>query len=212
MAKILKTSYIIPSPEIINEAVNTIMECGLVVGVTDTLYGIFADPFRYECVEKVYKAKKRMGKPIPLLANSIDSIIEHAIVNEKIINFLEIIGYGPVTIVLKIDHRSKIAENVHLKTFKVGFRVPASRLVRLIAREVGGLVTGTSANISGLKPARTVNEAFSQLGDAVHLYIDSGYSPLGIGSTVIDLTEGFKIIRHGAVNPKILEKIYEVIQ
>lgn len=121
------------------------------------------------------------------------------------------IGNGPVTIILKIDHRSKIAENVHLKTFKVGFRVPASQLARSIAKEIGGLVTGTSANISGLKPARTVNEAFSQLGNSVDLYIDSGDSPLGIGSTVIDLTEGFKVIRYGVVDSLVLKKLYEMI-
>ena len=211
MSKVLKTSYIIPDLKVVREAVNTIMECKLVVGATDTLYGIFANPFQYECVERVYIVKKRTRKPIPLLADSIDSIIEHVVVDNKIIKFLEMIGYGPVTIILKLDHRSKIAENIHLKTFKVGFRIPASQLVRLIAKEVGGLVTGTSANISGLKPARTVNEAFSQFGDSVDLYIDSGYSPLGVGSTVIDLTEGFKVIRYGVVNPKILKKLYEMI-
>ncbi len=211
MSRVLKTSYIVPDLEVIREAIINIMECKLVVGATDTLYGIFANPFQYKCVERVYIVKKRMGKPIPLLADSIDSIIEHAIVDNKIIKFLEMIGYGPVTIILKVDHRSKIAENVHLKTFKVGFRVPASRLVQLIAREVGGLITGTSANISGLKPARTVNEAFRQLGDSVDLYIDSGYSPLGVGSTVIDLTEGFKVIRYGVVNPELLKRLYEML-
>ena len=211
MTKILKTSYIIPDLKVIREAVNTIMECKLVVGTTDTLYGIFANPFQYKCVERVYIVKKRMGKPIPLLADGIGSIIEHAIVDNKIIKFLEMIGYGPVTIILKIDHRSKIAENIHLKTFKVGFRIPASQLARSIAKEIGGLVTGTSANISGLKPARTVNEAFSQLGNSVDLYIDSGDSPLGIGSTVIDLTEGFKVIRYGVVNSLVLKKLYEMI-
>ncbi len=211
MSKVLKTSYTIPDPEVIREAVNTILECKLVVGTTDTLYGIFANPFQYKCVERVYMVKRRVGKPVPLLADSIDSIIEHVIVDNRIIKFLEMLGYGPVTIILKLDRKSKIAENVHLKTFKVGFRIPASQLVRSIAREVGGLVTGTSANISGLKPPRTVNEAFSQLGDLIDLYIDSGYSPLGIGSTVIDLTEGFKVIRYGVVNPEVLKKMYEMI-
>ena len=211
MPRVLKTSYTKPDKIAIYEAIEVIKKCGLVVGATDTLYGIFADPFRYKCVEKVYEVKKRTGKPIPLLADKIDTIVEYAIVDNRIVKFLEKIGPGPITIILEIDRNSKIAENVHLNSFKVGFRVPASPIVRLIAHGIGGLITGTSANISGFKPARTVDEALRQLSESIDLYIDSGYSPLGIGSTVIDLTEGFKVIRHGAVDPGLLRRLYETI-
>ncbi len=211
MARILRTSYTAPGQEVISKALETVRECGLVVGPTDTLYGIFTNPFSRECVDKVYRVKRRTGKPIPLLADSIESILEHAVFDDKIKRFLETIGYGPVTVVLRIKRDSRIAWNVHLGSYKVGFRIPASPFPRMIAAGLGGLVTGTSANISGWKPPRTVSEAINQLGDSIDLYVDSGYTPLGTGSTVIDLSEGFKVIRYGVVNPDLLRRIYETI-
>ncbi len=210
MVEIITTSYMAPSKEVIDIAIEYVRECRVLVGVTDTLYGVFADPFRDECVEKVYRVKERKEKPIPLLASNLDAILEHAVVRDNVVeDLLEKIWPGPVTVILNIHKNSLISKSVHLGTYKVGFRIPASPLPRKIAENVGGLVTGTSANISGLKPARNINEAYQQLGERVDLYIDSGTAPIGAPSTVIDATiKPFKIIRVGAIDPEVLESLY----
>ncbi len=208
MARIIRTSYAVIDKSVVDEAIGTIRRCGLVVAATDTLYGILADPYRDECVDRIYSVKKRTGKPIPLLADSIDSIIEHVDIDEKVERLLEALWPGPVTVVLEIRRDSSISEKVHLGSYKVGFRIPASPLVREIARGIGGLVTGTSANISGLEPARSLGEAYRQLGGSIDLYIDSGLAPLGIGSTVINLVDGYSVLRDGAVSRDTVDKYY----
>ncbi len=210
MPRIIATSYMKPSRTAVQQALEAIRDCSVVVGVTDTLYGVFADPFRSECIREVYRVKRRGGKPIPLLADSIDTVLEYAYTASDVEGFLEIIWPGPVTVILKLAEPSSVVGEVHLSSGKVGLRVPAAPLPRLIARELGGLVTGTSANISGQPPARVINEALEQLGDNVGLYIDSGPAPLGVGSTVIDLTEGFNVIRVGALDPSVVRSLYEL--
>lgn len=208
---ILRANFINPSINIIQEAYRILKSCGLVVGVTDTLYGIFADPFRDECVSRIYVVKKRKGKPIPLLASSPKAVFSITNINHNLQRFLEVIWPGPVTVILKpID--SIFSEEIHLGTEKIGFRVPASPLPRKLAELNGGFITGTSANISGLKPARNIEEAIKQLGNNIDLYIDSGTAPIGEPSTVIDLTsEKPLIVRDGVVSYRSIIRLYKHI-
>ncbi|WFO75392.1 threonylcarbamoyl-AMP synthase [Desulfurococcaceae archaeon MEX13E-LK6-19] len=210
--KIIRTSYIKPSRSVVEEAVNTIKEKGVVVGITDTVYGVFSDPTRRECVEKVYRVKERVGKPIPVLASSIDAVTSIADCKEWVIELLYALWPGPVTVILSLKE-SIFPEILHQGRNKVGFRVPAAPLPRQIAASLDGFVTGTSANISGLKPAETIDEAIKQLGDRIDLYIDSGIAPLRIPSTVIEIQDNeVNIVRQGIVKIDVIKRIISQIK
>ncbi len=211
MIRIINASYIMPSFNVVQEAYRIIKNCGLVVGITDTLYGIFADPYRDECVEKVYLAKKRGKKPIPILASSTKAVlglIDKTYDKEILEKFLNAIWPGPVTVVLKTVPNI-LSNMISQERNIIGFRVPAAPLPRKLAELNGGFITGTSANISGQIPAREINEAISQLGNEIDLYIDSGTAPIGTGSTVVELiNDNLKIIRKGPVPYTVIRKIY----
>ena len=61
---------------------------------------------------------------------------------------------------------------------------------------------GTSANITGRPNPTTASAVQEQLRDGVDFIIDGGPSPLGVESTVIDLTGVPRLLREGAI-PKI---------
>ena len=70
---------------------------------------------------------------------------------------------------------------------------------RALAAAVGPLPV-TSANLSGLPPARDAAEIAEQLGDAVDCIVDGGPAHGGPASTVVDCTtEPVRILRAGAV-------------
>lgn len=209
---IVKTPFYLADLTVLQKAYRVIKNCGLVVGPTDTLYGVFADPFKDECVEKVYMVKKRRNKPIPILASSINAVAGIVELTPEIKLFLEFIWPGPVTVLLKPSTKILSAE-VHPGTEMIGFRVPASPFAQKLAEMNGGFITGTSANISGLKPARTAREAIAQLREGVDLYIDSGQTPLGKPSTVIEIRDNkVKILREGAINKATIETLYSLAQ
>ncbi len=211
MVRIINTSYIMPSFDVVQEAYRIIKNCGLVVGITDTLYGVFADPYRNDCVEKVYLAKKRGKKSIPILASSTKAIlrlIDETYDKEILEKFLNAIWPGPVTVVLKTVP-GILSDMISWERNAIGFRVPAAPLPRKLAELNGGFITGTSANISGQIPAREINEAIRQLGNRIDLYIDSGTAPIGSGSTVIELIDdNLRIIREGPVPYAVIHRIY----
>ena len=51
------------------------------------------------------------------------------------------------------------------------------------------VLVGTSANMTGHSPAESGEEIVKILGDRVDLVLDGGKSPLGVSSTVVDLTK-----------------------
>ena len=47
---------------------------GLVIYPTDTVYGLGCDPFNVKAVKQVFRVKGERGKPLPILASSIDRV------------------------------------------------------------------------------------------------------------------------------------------
>ncbi len=210
MPSVLRAWFHEARESIVSEAVRVLRKCGLIVAATDTLYGLLADPFRDECVLRVYRVKERpLDKPLPVLASSIEKVVEATGVDGGIRKLLGYLWPGPVTIIMMVE--KPLFSKYVSPSRMIGFRVPAAPLVRRIAEENNGFITGTSANISGYESPRKMFDAYRQLGRGVDLYIDQGPSPIGAPSTVIELTgSGYRVIRMGAISIKTIEKYWRL--
>ena len=87
--------------------------------------------------------------------------------------------------------------------------MPASQVTRRICSLVGGAVTVTSANKTGLPSAKSAQEAFSQLKDSsLDLIIDGGSTQSDTASTVIDCTDDVvTVLRLGAISVSSLREV-----
>jgi L-threonylcarbamoyladenylate synthase len=91
---------------------------------------------------------------------------------------------------------------IHQGAGALGVRVPGLALCRQLVASCEGVLTGTSANLSGRRPCRSAGEAEKELGDAVDLILDGG-SLAGTESTVVRVTgRGIEVLRQGAVRVK----------
>ncbi|RLE67287.1 MAG: threonylcarbamoyl-AMP synthase [Thermoprotei archaeon] len=184
-------------------AVETVKKGGLVVFPTDTVYGLGATPFSDKAVERILKVKKRPpGKHIPLLASSIEKVMEIAVFNKYSLTLARKFWPGPLTLVLPLRDRTPISPLIHSGTMENGFRIPKNKVALTLIKDCGGLLTGTSANISGRKSPITAKEAIDQLDEMVDLVIDAGETELKKPSTIIKvLNDGSLIIlREGALS------------
>lgn len=208
MVKIYRINPQNPDKRVIDEAIRVLATKGLVVYPTDTVYGLGANPLDPEAVEKVYEVKRRIGKPLPILVSSIQAVNKIAYVDKRALKLMEKFWPGPLTIVLKA--KDILPEKVTLGTGKVGVRMPNYKVALMLAEGIGGLIIGTSANISGMPSPRTIDEVLEQLGNKVDLILDAGPTKIGIPSTVIDLTEEKpRLIRKGPIS---YEEILTVIK
>ena len=70
----------------------------------------------------------------------------------------------------------------------------------------GGLLIGSSANLTGENPPRSVSEMSKKLIEKVDLVLDGGPTTEGTPSTVVDLTsDNPKILREGPINLKQIQ-------
>ncbi len=81
----------------------------------------------------------------------------------------------------------------------LGVRVPDSEVCTSLAAEVGGAITGTSANLSGRPSCRTAGEVIEAMDGKIQLVIDGGRLA-GKESTVVRVSSRtVEVLREGSV-------------
>lgn len=187
-------------PEQLRPAIEAIHSGGVVAFPTDTLYGLAVDPRSKAAIEKLYSIKQRSPLvAVPLIAESTRQVIDHVGTLTPLAEKLaQQFWPGPLTLVIPAS--SELCEAVHRGTRHVAVRVPDHLVARELARLAGHAITSTSANLSGAEPASSADEVWAALGDQIDVLIDSGPTPGGLPSTVIDVTGNEpKLVRAGAI-------------
>lgn len=180
-------------------AAEVVKKGGLVVYPTDTVYGLGCVPFNVDAVKRVFKAKGRREKPLPVLACSVADVEKIAVLGEKARRVAEHFWPGPLTLVL--PKKPLLPDAVTCNRPSVGVRIPRHRVALQLLCLSNGLLVGTSANKTGRDPPRNAQEAAEQVGEDVDLVLDGEASPIGKSSTVVDLTnEEPRILREGPIS------------
>lgn len=196
-------------PQAIALATSVLRQGGLVVFPTDTVYGVGAAVDRPEAVARIYLVKGRpLDRPIPVLISSLDQL-ERLVtrVDERVRRLAEAFWPGALTIVLPAQ--DWLPEEIVRDTGAVGLRMPDHPVALAVIEASGGALATTSANRSGEKEACTAGEALEALGDRVELIIDGGRSPGGVPSTVVAVADdSLRILRVGALDPELVERVY----
>ena len=174
--------------EICKIVVNLLKKGEVIVYPTDTIYGIGGDATFEKVIKKIYEIKQRpLNKPISVLVSDFEMLEKYAEINEKQMEVLKKSLPGPYTFILKPKVKLHVSEN------NVGFRIP-DHWCTLIAKEFGKPITTTSANIHKQPTPKDIEKIRNNFKDSISLYIDEGILE-GKPSKVIDLTQGFKVIR-----------------
>ncbi|MBH0777347.1 L-threonylcarbamoyladenylate synthase [Nocardia bovistercoris] len=180
----------------------------LVVMPTDTLYGIAADAFDSGAVSSLLAAKRRgRDMPVPVLVGSwhtIDGLVFS--VRPQARDLIK--AFWPGGLSLVVQQAPSLAWDLGDTRGTVMLRMPLHPVALELLAEVGPLAV-SSANVSGQPPAKTADEARTQLGDLVGVYLDGGRSEHAVASTIVDMTSDQpRILRAGAVS---VEQIAEVL-
>ena len=181
---------------------------GVVAFRTDTFYGLGADPFNVEALERINALKGRDGKPILVLFSEVDGLMRLVAGFQTRCSEALAISLWPGALTLVMKARAEAPELLTASTGTVGVRMPDDKDVSAFVRACGGLLTATSANPAGLPPARTAEEAASYFPEGSVLVIDGGPALSEQPSTVVDVTSPTpRLIREGVVTREVLEAI-----
>ena len=188
-------------------AVHILREGGLVCFPTDTVYGIGAAAGDDVAVRRLFAVKGRPpDKPLPLLLAELADAARVADLTPLGKALASRFWPGALTIVMR---KSPSYRSLALAGGdSVALRVPDHDLVRRIVRDLGGPVTGTSANRAGAPGPVSAAEVAFQMGEMVELIIDGGRSRESAESTVVDITSTPPVVlREGAVSREEVEEV-----
>ncbi|GAA2832909.1 hypothetical protein GCM10010471_13160 [Leucobacter komagatae] len=178
---------------------------------TDTVYGIAADAFSPEAVQRLLDAKGRgRQSPPPVLIPNVGTLAALAAdASEALHTLAKAFWPGALTIVTQAN--PSLSWDLGETGGTVALRIPGNAFARELLQETGPLAV-SSANKTGLPAAGTAAEAREMLGQSVAVYLDGGEAR-GEASTIIDATslEGdgggtVRVLRQGAVTVTQLQE------
>ncbi|MDD5750631.1 MAG: L-threonylcarbamoyladenylate synthase [Candidatus Pacebacteria bacterium] len=181
-----------------SEAVRILINGGVGVLSTDTLYGLVGSAFEKKAVERIYELKKRSPrKPFIILISGTEELERFGVaLDDRLRDILGKLWPGPVSVIL--DCPSLASSLSYLKPFEgtLAFRCPKPKWLNVLLREAGPLVA-PSANPEGLAPAQTIAQAKAYFKDEVDFYCDAG-ALKGEPSTLLGIKDGdLTVLRQG---------------
>ncbi len=195
--------------ENIARAASALRAGGLVAFPTETVYGLGADATNDDAVAAIFAAKGRPSfNPLIVHFTDIEATAREVAINDSARNLARQFWPGPLTLVLPRRDDCRLSRLVSAGLDSVAVRVPAHATARALLTEAGCPVAAPSANRSGHISPTTAAHVAASLCDVPVLILDGGPCPLGIESTVIDLsTDTPMLLRPGGVTREAVEAV-----
>ncbi|MGE0718988.1 MAG: L-threonylcarbamoyladenylate synthase, partial [Alphaproteobacteria bacterium] len=179
----------------------------LVAFPTETVYGLGGDATDDRAVAAIFAAK---GRPAfnPLIAHvaDVEAAGRIARLGDRAAMIARRFWPGPLTLVLPRRPEGGISLLATAGLDTVAVRVPAHPVAAALLAAVDRPVAAPSANRSGRVSPTTAAHVADGLGDAVAMILDGGPCPIGLESTVLDLSgDRPALLRPGGVTRAMLE-------
>ncbi len=174
---------------------------------TETVYGLAADATNVAAVAKIFEIKGRpTDNPLIVHVSSLKQAEEFVVEIPEVGHLLaEAFMPGPLTLVM--PKRAHVSDVLTGGLDTVAIRMP-DHPACLGVMELGNLALAMpSANrFMGLSPTRA-SMVDPEIGDQVFAIVDGGPCIYGIESTVLDITEGPRILRPGSITQDEIESV-----
>lgn len=207
----LPTATMTEQEKAVEEATTAIRRGDLVVLPTDTVYGVGADAFSPEAVQKLLDAKGRGRQmPPPVLVSSpttLDALASD--VPDWARSLVEAFWPGALTLVCR--QQPSLQWDLGETQGTVAIRMPSDEVALAVLERTGPLAV-SSANLSGRPAAQDAEEAEGMLRDSVAVYVDAGRVGGGEASTIVDVTgTNARILRLGALSVTELRGVLDAL-
>ncbi|MFC1962443.1 L-threonylcarbamoyladenylate synthase [Chloroflexota bacterium] len=190
----------------LQKGIEILKQGGLVAFPTDTVYGLGADAFHNEAVERIYSIKERPhSQPFPIL---VADLSQAEAVAESWTPLASLLAqrFWPGALTLLLPKAKTVPSILSGEKGAIGVRLPHHPIPLALIKGLGNPIVGTSANRSGQRSPLTAQEVHLQLDNRLDLVIDGGRCPGGVESTVVDVTEAVpRIVRKGAISEEVIE-------
>ncbi|MCH6200839.1 threonylcarbamoyl-AMP synthase [Aquiflexum sp. LQ15W] len=189
-----------PDPRKIQKIVDILLDGGVIIYPTDTVYGMGCNIHNLRAVERIAQIKgiKVKKHNFSFICYDLSNISEYTrALSTPVFKIMKKALPGPYTFILEANNAVPKILNSNKKT--VGIRVPDHAIPRLLVKELGSPILTTSIHdedevIEYSTDPELIYEKFRDLVDVV---IDGGYGN-NVASTILDCTgEDIEVVRQG---------------
>jgi L-threonylcarbamoyladenylate synthase len=180
---------------------------------TETVYGLAANALDAAAVARLYEIK---GRPAhnPIIVHVAGLDMARRCVSdwpEAAERLARAFWPGPLTLVL--PRAAVIPDVVTAGGPTVGVRWPRHPFMQAVIRACGFPLAAPSANLASRLSPTTAAHVEAQLGTRLRLIVDGGPCPVGIESTVLDLTtRPPRVLRPGMIHAESLAAVLGEIE
>ena len=194
------------SPSAIAHAVRLLNAGQLIAFPTETVYGLGADATNERAVAEIFAVKGRPRfNPLIVHVSGLAEAESLAIFDVRARRIAAKFWPGPLSLVLprRSDSGLSLLASAGLDT--VAIRAPAHPVPQALLRAARRPIAAPSANRSGRISPTEAAHVGAELGNRVALILDDGRTPVGLESTVLDLSgETLALLRPGGVTLEAL--------
>lgn len=192
----------------LNKIKDIILNDGIIVFPTETVYGIGANIYSDAAIEKIFKAKGRPNdNPLIVHISNMDMlddlVIEIDDISKKLMdNFWP----GPLTVIL--PKSNKVSDQITAGLDTVGIRMPSNTIAMQIIDVCNVPMAAPSANISGKPSGTNIEDIYNELNNKVDVIIDGGSTDIGLESTVVKVIDNtVHVLRPGKITKEDISNI-----
>jgi L-threonylcarbamoyladenylate synthase len=192
----------------IEKAVETLRAGDLVVFPTETVYGLGANASNPAAVRKIFEVK---GRPAdhPVIVHLDNPRYLHRWVSDvpPVAEQLAALFWpGPLTLIL--PKAENVNDIVTGGQDSIGIRIPSHPMAQQLLNAFGGGIAAPSANRYGRLSPTKPEHVRDELGEAVHVLLDGGDSPIGLESTIVScLNNEVRLLRPGFITRSQIEQV-----
>jgi L-threonylcarbamoyladenylate synthase len=197
-----------PDAAALAEAARVLRDGGLVAFPTETVYGLGANALDAAALARIYEAKRRPAND-PIIAHiaraeELDELARD--IPPAARQLAEAFWPGALTLVLK--RAPGVPDNIAAGRDTVAVRMPAHPLAQALLLAAAVPVGAPSANTFTRPSATTAAHVLEDLDGRIDLVLDGGPCPIGVESTVLDLTGDTPVVlRPGGVTLEALQAV-----
>ncbi len=189
-----------PQPRNIKTVVECLLDGGVIIYPTDTIYGMGCNIFNADAIARIARIKGMDAKKaqFSFICSDLSHISDYArSVDTPVFRMLKAALPGPYTFILQAS--KQVPKQLKTKKDTVGIRVPDNKICLEIVKQLGHPLMSTSLPMDGDVEYYTDPELMQeQFGNLVDIVIDGGPGHI-LSSTVIDCTQGVPVlVRAGA--------------
>ena len=186
--------------------INSLIQGDILAFPTDTVFGL-ACIMNEKAIKKIYKAKGRsFDKPLPMMCDGLKMIETVALVDKNVKKIIKKFMPGAITIIF--NKKDNVEDYITQGLNTIGIRVPDDEFILDIIRNINSPLMVTSANISGNGSLLKWEDVYENMNGKIDgIVCENARGDLA--STIIDVTDGIKLVRQGPIDFK---NIMEVVK